>query len=75
MYLLVYLWLKVEFVRKTQDKSILKCTYVLNGTTYEKLWHQNKCCDVHFHVFLACEITKFFTKSKKRLLSVAINHF
>ena len=35
----------------TQDKSILKCSYVLTGTTYGKLWHQNKCCDVHFQVF------------------------
>ena len=33
----------------TQDKSILKCFYVLKGTIYEKLWHQNKCYDVHFH--------------------------
>ena len=24
----------------TQDKSILKCSYVLKGTIYGKIWHQ-----------------------------------
>ena len=41
----------------------------------EKLWHQNKCCDDHFHVFFAGEVTKFYTNSKKFLFSVAINPF
>ena len=46
-----------------QDKYILKCSYVLKGTTYVKLWYQNKC-DVHFHAFSAGEITKT-TKTQK----------
>ena len=49
----------------TQDKSILKYSYVLKGTVYGKLWHQNKCYDVHFHGVLAGEITKLNTNSKK----------
>ena len=35
----------------TQDISILKCSYVLKGVTYGRLWYQNNRCDVYFHGF------------------------
>ena len=49
----------------TQNKSMLKFSYVLKGETYGKLWYQNKSRDVHFHVFFAREITYFNKNSKK----------
>ena len=50
---------------KTQNKFMLKCSYVLKGVTYGKLWYQNKCCDVHFYDFFVREITKFIKQTER----------
>ena len=60
----------------TEDKSILKSSYVLKGTVHiENYDIKINVVTFIFMGFLADEITKFYTNSKKGLLSVAINLF